>query len=333
MVVLRLAVVAWLLLGGFVSDTLAARPEVRDEARFFGPEAVRQANQAIAELKRQSGKDLVIETFPEPPADLAERMATENRDRVYADWARRRARDEGVNGIYVVITRKPAHLQVAVGDQTSRTFTTADRDRLRDTLLNAFRQGSYDKGLREAVDFAGRALAASGGARSPASPAPTSPRAAPAPERTPGGLGGYSWTTILFWGVLILGALFVLGRIMQNRAEARRYGQGGEGAPGTPGYGAGPTPGYGGGYPGYGGGGGGGGFGRGILGGLLGGMAGGYLYDRLRGGGQADAGTYGSGREAGPADVDYSSSGGDFDDAGGGGDSGGGGDFGGNDNG
>jgi hypothetical protein len=338
MLLVRLLVVFALVATGFVTDGVAARPEVRDEAGFFSPDAVREANRGIADIRRQFGKDLVIETYAEPPEDVAGRLRQEGRDRVYTDWAQVRAGEAGVNGIYVLITRRPAHIQVAVGSETRRTaFTTADRDQLRDLLLQAFREQRFDDGLRQSVDFTRRTLAASLGEG----------RAAGAPVRdgARGGLAGLSWGAILLWGALILGGLWALSRVLRNRAQAGRMG------PGQTAPGGGPAPGYGGpgsGGPGYGGpgsygsgyGGGGGGFGRGVLGGLLGGMAGGYLWDRLRGHGQADAGGLAPGdrgvddRSVGP-DTDFTSSGGAFDDTstggdfGDSGDVGGGGDFGG----
>jgi uncharacterized membrane protein YgcG len=267
--IVRLLVVAWLGLIVPIGNALAATPEVRDQAGFFGADAVQKANRALEEIRRQSGMELLIETYAEPPAAIAERLVRESRDQVYADWAQERARQAGVNGIYVLITRNPAHLQVGVGSETRRVaFTNQDRDRLRDLLLSAFRQRRYDEGLLEAVDFTRRTLELNlAGSRSPGQrPAVPAPGPAPAREQAPGGVGGFSWGTILLWGGIILVGLWVLSRVLQSRAAAARGPVGPEYGPGT-GYGAG-QPGYGPGYgPQYGG----GGFGRGILGGLLGG--------------------------------------------------------------
>lgn len=337
----RVLLLAGLVVGGAVSPAGAAQPEIRDQAGFFSADAIRRANRGLEEIKRRHGKDLVIETYPAPPSEVAARLAQEPRERVYADWVQRRAGDAGINGIYVVVTRSPSHLQVGVGSETRRAaFTTQDRDRLRDLLLEAFRKRQYDEGLQSAVDYTQRTLELNLGAsrQSPSS----APATAPARERATGGLGGFSWSTILLWGGLILAGLWAVTRMFRNRAaEASRLGPG-SGVPGAPGYrpgdgpgAAGPgTPGYGYG-PQYGGGQyGGGGFGRGLLGGVLGGMAGGYLWDRLRGRDAAEAG--------GPApadrplddptvgdEADFASSGGDFGPEPGGGDVGGGGDFGG----
>jgi uncharacterized membrane protein YgcG len=338
MTLVRVLAILSLVVLGSTPGALAATPEVRDQAGFFSKEAVQKANRELEEIRRQYGKELVIETYAEPPADVAAQLtAKEPRDRVYAEWVQKRATDAGVNGIYVLITRNPAHLQLAVGNETRKAaFTNADRDKLRDLLLNAFRQKKYDEGLAEAIALTRRTLDLNVGSR-PATARPV-PAPVPAPqpsrERASDGVAGFSWTTILIWGGLILFVLWLVGRMMRNRAaEANRLGGPGYGpgagpgvpGPGMPGYGYGPSSG-----------GGGGGFGRGLLGGLLGGVAGGYLYDRMRGGGEAQAGGHGPtgggfDQPGGAPDTDFSSSGGDF-----GGDAGGdtgGGDFGGGDSG
>src|SRR5262249_7641721 len=47
---------------------------VRDQGKFFGSEAVKQADEAIRDLLKQTGRDLLIETFPGPSADQAEKV-------------------------------------------------------------------------------------------------------------------------------------------------------------------------------------------------------------------------------------------------------------------
>jgi uncharacterized membrane protein YgcG len=64
-----------------------------------------------------------------------------------------RAKSAGVKGAIVLITRDPSYLQVDVGERTRQhAFTPADRDRLRDTMLTAFKQKRYDEGLLQGID-------------------------------------------------------------------------------------------------------------------------------------------------------------------------------------
>jgi uncharacterized membrane protein YgcG len=315
-------------------------PRVRDDAGFFSEGAIRQANEMIANIKKDHGKDFYVETHASIPPELRRQFEQQGKDRFFSEWLSRRAREEQVDGIIVLITREPGHLQVGTGKATeSQPFIQADRDMLRDTLLEAFRAKEYDRGLDTAARFvattldktvprggAGNARAESSrtdaGAGAPASPAPP-------PQRTPEtGRGGWSMGSILCIGAAVVLAFLLFRGFLASRRLAQSGGMGRGYGPET--YGQPPqAPGgpYGG-HPA----GGGGGMGRGLMGGLLGGLLGGYAYDRFARGGQqppaegsamdstshADAG-----HEPPPSsDIgsDFSSSGGDFDSGGGGGD-------------
>jgi TPM domain len=347
----RIDLVRWFWLPLVLATAMTARawavvPEVKDAAGFFTRGALAKANAQITEIQKKFRKDLLIETFPGVPADKAEafgKLDKQGRSRFFQDWAIERARGERVEGIYVLITKQPGHVQVEVGkNEQKRGFRVpTDTDRLSKILLQNFQKKEYDSGLLEAVQFVEQKLGENLGvaARPASEPLPAIidqgvHKVAPAVQ----GASGMSWILIIivvligFW---ILRALFRGIFHMLGGGGPRQYGPG----PGPgPGYG-GPGAGYGG--PGYGGGG--GGFMSGMLGGLFGAAAGNWLYDSFgRGGGGfggggfgGGGGSYGGGSGPAPsdADQDYSGSGGDF--GGGSQDDGGGsgGDFGGGDSG
>ncbi len=313
------------LAAGLLSANLAAAaavaPKVHDEAKFFSEDAIRQADRKILDIHREYKKDLLIETVPEVPKDLQKRFTDEGKERFFQDWARDRARNADVNGVYVLICKSPGHVQVEVGNETRRkAFTSENRDRLIRILLDNFKQKKFDTGLTEGVDYVATSLRENLG------------RSGASRSVIPGG-GGRTMSTSPIMGwlciglVVLLGLWLVVGLIRAISGAGRGYGPGGYG---------------GGGYgPGYGGGGG-GGFMSSLMGGLFGAAAGNWLYDsffRGGGGGWGSSG-YGGGMGSGgvePQDTDYTGAGGDFDsgDAGGGGGGdfgdggGGGGDFGG----
>jgi hypothetical protein len=340
---------AALALAMFLSAPVA-RAEIRDGAKFFSADAVREGDQLIQQIRQRHGKDVVVETVPSMPGAPADAAG---RERFFQDETARRGKEAGVNGLYILISRNPSSLYAGVDPQTQQNlFTLDDRARLRDVLQQHFKAKDFDGGLLAGLRLvdetmaghvggknhgaagaagagatgagAGSASSSGSGSSSGAGGTPTnSPR--PAGAGRGFGLGGW----------LCLGAAVLIGFAIFRSMMARRQmmSQGFGGQPGQPGYG---QPGYG--QPGYGyppqqG----GGFGRGILGGLLGGMAGGYLYDQMRG--------HGGGNEAHAATpppldpnttsvepMDNTSGFADFDDSGGGGaDFGGGGDFGGGD--
>jgi uncharacterized membrane protein YgcG len=129
--------------------------EVKDHAGFFTPATVQQANSDIRELKQQYGRDVVVETFKTLPADqarLIEGKDAATRNKVFTDWLAARASTAGVQGIFILICKEPAHIQIDVGQALrARVFPAADQDRLRDLLVARFKARDFDKGLLAAL--------------------------------------------------------------------------------------------------------------------------------------------------------------------------------------
>jgi uncharacterized protein len=321
-----LAVAALGLLAAAVPARAALVAEVRDEAKLFKPETLREADQVIREIKRDFKHDLLIETFPGIPDDKKAAFNKvkdnkEEKERFFQEWALGRAKTAEVNGVYILIVKQPGHVQVEVGNDTrKKAFTLKDRDKLAEIMTADFRNKEWDKGLLDSVEYVRKTMEANLGTpkrgEQPAAPPVRHPASdQPAPPSLLGGI----------WGLVCI-ALVVVAVVWVVFAIIRAIS----------GMGRGTAPG--GGYaPGYGGyGGGGGGFLTGMLGGLFGAAAGSWLYDRFF---RGDGGYAGSAAHAGespaagpePQDTDYSGTGGDFDgdtgDTGNGG--GGGGDFGG----
>jgi len=132
-----LAFVALLGLLGPAGRAHAMTAEVRDEAGFFTPQAVKRANEVIEEVERKYHKDLLIETVRHvPEGERKEATSTDPKakSRFFAEWAVRRAREPRVNGIYVLITREPGHVEVAVGNHTRSVFPDEERHKLAQIL-------------------------------------------------------------------------------------------------------------------------------------------------------------------------------------------------------
>jgi uncharacterized protein len=347
-----LVLAGWL---GSGAEALAAVPRVNDEAKMFSAESVEKANQKIKQIADQFRVDLLIETLPGIPANLQERYKQQGKAEFFRRWADERAAVAGVKGIYILITKQPAHLQIEVDKATRKAaFTLDDRNRLVGQMTDRLRKRKPDEALLEAANFVYSTLQAHGGGRAPAAGGRTA--AAPPVSHSPGpgarqphvagpdqDRGGIGWLGWLAIGVGIFLVLWLLFGLFRALTGAGRGAYGGAG----PGGGYGPG-GSGGGY----GGGGGGGFLTSLMGGLFGAAAGSWIYDSFfRSGGShlGESSAYGGTPTSAPsADVppseqpgagvfgDDTGGGGDFDDNGGGGgdfaeDPGGGGDWGGGD--
>src|SRR6516165_7140563 len=85
---------------------------VKDRAGLFSPQAVERARDQIAILKRATKRDLVIETFEHPDPKYKGKDVDE-----YAEsWTLENYKDHRVDGVYVLISKKPKILRVALGN-------------------------------------------------------------------------------------------------------------------------------------------------------------------------------------------------------------------------
>src|SRR5437016_8860069 len=108
------ALISCLLLAG---KAAALEPQVRDDAGFFSPQTVEQANAIIKQIKDDHGKDVMIETFAAIPADLQAQYDPDRKDQFFENWLTSRAKELGVNGVYVLICKDPSRAQLGVGKE------------------------------------------------------------------------------------------------------------------------------------------------------------------------------------------------------------------------
>lgn len=152
---------ALLLMAGFAS---AVTPEVKDRADYFSKDAVEKANAEILAIKKEFNKDLLIETFPEIPADKKadyDPKDKEKRAAFFLKWAEERAKAADVHGIYILICKSEGHFQIYVDPATEKKeFTSGNRNELRSELLATFKRKEFDHGLLEAVKYVHRTFAA-----------------------------------------------------------------------------------------------------------------------------------------------------------------------------
>jgi uncharacterized protein len=327
----------WALIPALLAGWLAAvgpagaAAGVKDNGNFFGKDTVRKADGLIREIKERFHKDVLVTTFTNIPGNRKEEYeAAENKNRFYSEWVRELGRAERVDGVTLLIVRRPKkHFEIGVtgAGTLQRAFTRENIDGLRDVLMSHLKQDDYEGGLIAGLDYIGRSMRTNlANAPAQAQPRAHTVPAAPAPHHA--GINPLGWVC---FGLVALGVVWlIIGLIRSFTGGGGGYGRGyGPGGYGPGGYG----------------GGGGGGFMSGLLGGMFGAVAGDWMYHNFLGGG----GGWGGGSSAygatpdntGGADQggDFASTGGDFgndqdqgggDFGGGGGDySGGGGDFGG----
>ena len=295
----------------FFLGSVAARATgggVVDNGGFFSEQAKSDAAKVIGETERTMHEDILIETFKDIPADLkagADLQDKAARGHLFEQWARRQFTQKGLNGVYVLLVKEPAHLQVAVGNNTQRVaFTLKDRDALVALMTAKLRARQNDDALRDGVNLLFATMRSHSNLRARTGTAPLPVTSRPAQSANPHS-GGSNWII----NALIIGVVVWVG-IGIIRAIFGRMGGGS--AMGQPGYG-----------------GGGGGFFSSLIGGMFGAAAGMWIYDQFSNHGNSAYGADNSDLSGGDTgfsgqDTDSTSSGSDFgSDSGSGNDSGG----------
>lgn len=150
-VFLSLLTTAWLGLPAAARADEAPAPDIKDEAGLFTPEAVAQAEQAIAKVRKDYHIDLMVDTVAAlPPTDHKWLHFWDRRKRneFLEEWARQRAKAAGVNGIFIQICNRPRAVHVVVWPpERAQSFTEADCERVRRFLVRRLQTGSPDAAL------------------------------------------------------------------------------------------------------------------------------------------------------------------------------------------
>ena len=308
---------------GFVVATLlgtslarAGLGAIRDNSGFFSESAKSEATRKISEIEQKYKKDLVIETFNEIPEEIKQGVDLTNKaamGRLFEQWTVKQAKQQKVNGVYILLSREPAHIQIVVGNETqNKAFTLMDRNNLSRLMLSKLRKKQNDEALLEGVNFVFTTMASHVIPNNRTNNVSSSSAVPAVHGEQTEQANSWGWIVIAVIGI---GAIWLIVGIIRSVFGGRASTAG----PGM-------SPGYGG-----------GGIFSSMLGGMFGAAAGMWLYDQFSGnhgnawGADQDNRVGGSTGFSGQ-DTDYSGTGGDFGgDSGGGdsggGDSGGGGDF------
>ena len=136
------------------AQAVAVAPEIKDEAKYFSAEAVKKANKAIREIARKYERDLLIETVASPPGDEAQRvkrLSREEQSKYIRNWAIDRAEAAVVNGIYILVCKEPARIEIVITPKAKAGFGKEPFEKLREELLKGFRDKHYDEALDKTV--------------------------------------------------------------------------------------------------------------------------------------------------------------------------------------
>ena len=148
---------AFCTLPAFVAAAPAAEPNdlaITDGGKFFSAEAIQRALRVNRQIAEFFGKEVLVETFDHIPDNKAADFTALGKDKFFSQWIDQLGRQRHVNGVVIVIVRQPGHLQIGVGNQTrQKLFTNADRDALRDLMLEHIRAKRFDQALVQGMQL------------------------------------------------------------------------------------------------------------------------------------------------------------------------------------
>jgi uncharacterized membrane protein YgcG len=136
-------------------------PPVRDDGKFFSKEALEKANKKIREIYEKYKKDVVVETLASLTPEQEKKLKDEDKNKFFARLARDRSVELGLNGVYIVFSKKPPHYQIHMDPQTQKTvFKVSDRKAVAGKIVAQFREENFDQGLLDGLDAIEAALKA-----------------------------------------------------------------------------------------------------------------------------------------------------------------------------
>ncbi len=229
-----------------ISSALSAA--VEDKAGLFSAKAITSANEQLNKVRMATGKEILILTVN----DLGGKPIVE--------LARTEGRARQLNGIILVISKKPAQIELMAGRKTSMVFRKQHRDTVVEILKKNLRKAP-DEALAASVQYMAETFSSANSAMmQPDGRPPIGQRPAVVTHRESSSFGWVKW-------LIIIGVVFLIIRLISyfmNRNAAANTAAPGAGMPGQGGFG-------------------GGGFFASLMGGIFGAVAGNWIYDKFFG--------------------------------------------------
>jgi hypothetical protein len=128
---------------------------VKDYGSFFSPASVESAAAQMEKISRQLKRPIAVDTFKQVPREKqAQAASREQRDRFFLDWIRNRMSASRFQGIYILVSKEPGHVEVGVSPELmKRAFKPSDRESLQKLLQVKFGDHRFDEGLTEALNL------------------------------------------------------------------------------------------------------------------------------------------------------------------------------------
>ncbi len=145
------------LLVGFVlplSLSAKASAQIIDTAHMFSCSTVVRANQRSARLHAKTGRTIWVQTFAGIPADISQEFPQASLHHLFYQWAGKIGRSDHVNGVVIIICRKPGYLIIRGGRSALNSVLSPSKQaRASRLMLALFRSGQFQSGLLTGLQF------------------------------------------------------------------------------------------------------------------------------------------------------------------------------------
>lgn len=126
---------------------------VADKAKLFSDDAVKAADQVVAELFKKK-LDVLVETYPSAPTDWVEKAKQaklEERQKMFREWAGERIKREKVEGVLVLVCLEPRYMLVDIPEEWRSKFPDKYAQKVADALMQGLKDKKADEGLANAL--------------------------------------------------------------------------------------------------------------------------------------------------------------------------------------
>jgi uncharacterized membrane protein YgcG len=152
--------VALLAALGLCAPALAVfPPALKDDGKFFSKEGAEKANQKIREIYEKYKKDVVVETIATLTADQEKKIKEDGEAKFFAKHTSDRGKEIGLNGVYILVCKKPKYLRVHMDPETQKhAFTASNRAATVGKIVARFKEDEFDAGLLDGLKEIGSIL-------------------------------------------------------------------------------------------------------------------------------------------------------------------------------
>jgi hypothetical protein len=127
----------------------------KDDGHFFSEAAWKRVQPTAEKLFKEKKIDLLVETYKTTPkGDVAKikGMSADERESFFKDLTGERAKQLGLEGIYVFVCRSPGYVYVGVSHSLATKLPSGFGSIVSRKMIERFQGKKFDEGLKEALD-------------------------------------------------------------------------------------------------------------------------------------------------------------------------------------